>query len=78
MKVVTYTCTTTVSVTVDLHSRRVRKVTVDDENVDWRTVIGAYGVDDVGQVMALAPDTPEVAEALRCAENETFPAWTFG
>ena len=76
--VVTYTCTTTVSVTVDLRAREVSKVSVDDENVDWSTVIDAYGVDEAGEVTALAADAPEVAEALRCAEDQTFPAWTFG
>ena len=74
----TYTCTTTVSVTVDLQARRVSKVTIDDENVDWSTVIDAYGVDQAGNVTALAADAPEVAGALRCAEDETLPAWTFG
>lgn len=78
MNAVTYTCAVTVSVTVDLHTGRISRVRVDDENVDWTTVIDAYGVDEVGHVTALAADAPKVAEALRCAENGTFPAWTFG
>lgn len=78
MKSVTYTCATTVSVTVDLRARRISKVTVDDENVDWTSVIEAFGADEIGQVTTLGIDAPEVATALRCAERESFPAWTFG
>lgn len=78
MNPITYTYTTTVSVTVDIHTGRVSKVTIDDENVEWTRVLEAFGVDEVGNITALDVEGPEVATALRCAERVTFPAWTFG